>query len=177
MAVVLPLSAGELRVLESLVRHRIRFMVVGLSAAALQGAPVVTQDVDLWFEAPGSDRMIRAIREAGATYVPPFGINPPMLVGDDVQQLDIVLHMHGLGKFDKEFARAQRIKVGRLSLPVLELSRIVVSKESLQRPKDQAVLPVLRSSIQALSTEKGQPARRVQKSVIGSQRRVRKPAR
>jgi hypothetical protein len=46
----LPLSDAELRLLESLLRHKIRFMVVGLSAAALQGAPVVTEDVDLWFE-------------------------------------------------------------------------------------------------------------------------------
>lgn len=50
MAEALPLSESELRLLASLVRHRVRFMVVGLSAAALQGAPVVTEDVDLWFE-------------------------------------------------------------------------------------------------------------------------------
>ena len=48
MAEVLPLSHAELRLLQALVRHEIRFMVVGFSAAALQGAPVVTQDVDLW---------------------------------------------------------------------------------------------------------------------------------
>jgi len=50
VAEVLPLSEAELRLLASLLRHRIRFMVVGLSAAALQGAPVVTEDVDLWFD-------------------------------------------------------------------------------------------------------------------------------
>ena len=48
MAEVLPLSEGELRLLESLLRHHVRFMVVGLSAAALQGAPVVTEDDDLY---------------------------------------------------------------------------------------------------------------------------------
>jgi hypothetical protein len=47
MAEVLPLSETELRLLESLQRHKVRFMVVGLFAAALQGAPVVTEDVDL----------------------------------------------------------------------------------------------------------------------------------
>ena len=50
MAEVLPLSENELRLLESSLRHKIRFMVVGFSAAALQGAPVVTEDIDLWFE-------------------------------------------------------------------------------------------------------------------------------
>jgi hypothetical protein len=47
---VLPLSESELRFLGALVRRKVRFMVVGLSAAALQGAPVVTEDIDLWFE-------------------------------------------------------------------------------------------------------------------------------
>jgi len=37
---------SELSLLASLLRHEIRFMVVGDSAAALQGAPVVTEDVN-----------------------------------------------------------------------------------------------------------------------------------
>jgi hypothetical protein len=47
VAEVLPVSESELRLLASLLRHRIRFLVVGLSATALQGAPVVTEDIDL----------------------------------------------------------------------------------------------------------------------------------
>jgi hypothetical protein len=38
VAEVLPLSESELGLLASLMRHRVRFLVVGLSAAALQGA-------------------------------------------------------------------------------------------------------------------------------------------
>jgi hypothetical protein len=41
----LPFSESELGLLSSLLKHKVRFMVVGLSAATLQGAPVVTQDV------------------------------------------------------------------------------------------------------------------------------------
>lgn len=44
MAVPLPFSENEIRLLCSLLRHKVRFMIVGLSAATLQGAPVVTQD-------------------------------------------------------------------------------------------------------------------------------------
>lgn len=50
MAAAHPFSASELRLLRVLLKHKVRFMVVELSAATLQGAPVVTQDVDLWFE-------------------------------------------------------------------------------------------------------------------------------
>ena len=49
MAVPLPFSESELRLLRVLLKRKVRFMIVGLSAATLQGAPVVTQDVDLWW--------------------------------------------------------------------------------------------------------------------------------
>jgi hypothetical protein len=45
VAEVLALSESELGLLASVVRHRIRFLVVGLSATALQGAPDVTEYV------------------------------------------------------------------------------------------------------------------------------------
>jgi hypothetical protein len=52
--------------LGSLLRHKIRFMVVGLSAAALQGAPVVTEDVDLWFENLNDPKLMPALVKVGA---------------------------------------------------------------------------------------------------------------
>ena len=44
------LTDREQAFLRELVRRRVGFMIVGLSAAALQGTPAVTQDVDLWFK-------------------------------------------------------------------------------------------------------------------------------
>jgi hypothetical protein len=81
VAEVLPLSRAELRLLASLLRHKVRFMVVGLFAAALQGAPVVTEDIHLWFEDLGEPRLAQALAQVDAAYVPPFGWNPPMLAG------------------------------------------------------------------------------------------------
>ena len=43
----------EIAFLAALRAARVEFLVVGLSAAALQGAPVVTRDVDLWVRDPG----------------------------------------------------------------------------------------------------------------------------
>ena len=99
MAEVLPLSEIELRLLESLLRHKIRFMVVGLSAAALQGAPVVTEDVDLWFDDLSNPKLMRALVKVGAAYIPPFGYNPPMLGGVGSEPFDVVIRMDGLGEF------------------------------------------------------------------------------
>jgi hypothetical protein len=38
------------------------FLIVGLAAAALQGAPAMTQDIDLWFHNLGDPRLHRALR-------------------------------------------------------------------------------------------------------------------
>ena len=65
MAVPLPFSESELRLLRVLLKRKVRFMIVGLSAATLQGAPVVTQDVDLWFENLG-ELTIPVLRDAMA---------------------------------------------------------------------------------------------------------------
>ncbi len=150
MAEVLPLSGAELRLLETLLRHKIRFLVVGLSAAALQGAPVVTEDVDLWFENLGDPKLLPALVKIGAAYIPPFGYNPPMLGGPGSEPFDIALWMNGLDDFATEWKRAVEIKVGRLKLKVLPLARILASKKAANRPKDQRVIPVLQNTLRTL---------------------------
>jgi hypothetical protein len=150
---VLPLSDVELRLLASLLRHKIRFMVVGLSAAALQGAPVVTLDIDLWFEDLGDPGLARALAEIGAAYVPPFGLNPPMLAGPGSEPFDVVLQMDGLETFAEEWKRAIQINVGKLRLKVLPLQRILASKQAANRPKDQLVIPVLQNSLRTVQSK------------------------
>ncbi len=136
--------------LATLVDEGVEFMVVGLAAAALQGVPAVTQDIDLWFARRGDPTMIRALEKAGVSYVPPSDSNPPLLVGEPAELFDIVVHMHGLGSFDEERARAKIVDVGNVKLPVLALDRIVVSKEATGRPKDLAILPVLKDALKVI---------------------------
>jgi hypothetical protein len=152
VAEVLPLSESELRLLGSLLRRRVRFLVVGLSAAALQGAPVVTEDVDLWFEDLSDPKLAQALKSVGAAYIPPFGLNPPMLGGPGSELFDVVIRMDGLGAFTEEWKRALDVKVGKLRLKVLPLERILASKQAAQRPKDQRVIPVLQSTLLALQS-------------------------
>ena len=161
MAEVLPLSETELCLLESLLRHKIRFMVVGLSAAALQGAPVVTEDIDLWFDDLSNPKLLQALVKVGAAYIPPFGINPPMLGGPGSDPFDVVIRMDGLGKFADEWKHSLEIKVGKLRLKVLPLERILASKQAANRPKDRRVIPVLQNTIRTLQSKQRKPNRRV----------------
>lgn len=159
MARVSPLSEAELRLLGALLRHKVRFLVVGLSAAALQGAPVVTEDIDLWFEDLSDSGFLTALREVGAAYVPPFGLNPPMLAGAGAQPFDVVLRMDGLEDFDKEFRRALGVRIGGLRLKVLPLARIILSKQATNRPKDRLVIPVLRDALVGRSARRKRSGR------------------
>lgn len=150
MAAPLPFSESETRLLSNLLKHKVGFMVVGLSAATIQGAPVVTQDVDLWFESLGNQKMCQALQETGAAYVPPSINNPPMLAGPGAELFDIVLRMDGLGTFSEEFKNCIEVSMGRHKLKVLALDRILASKIAANRPKDKLTIPVLRDALAAL---------------------------
>ena len=157
------LSESELRFLRALLQRKVRFMLVGLSAAALQGAPVVTRDVDLWFEDLSDPRIREALQEVGAAYVPPTQLNPPMFVGRGVALFDIVLTMHGLDGFEQELDNCVNVALGHQKLKVLRLDRILVSKRAANRKKDQLVIPVLSDALAASKAAKDSKARKRKK--------------
>ena len=129
-------------------------MIVGLSAAALQGAPVVTQDVDLWFKDLDQPGIRKALKKVGGSYVPSITLNPPMFAGDSVNLFDIVMHMHGLGEFDDEKKHSIKIPLGRVKIAVLALEQIIRSKKATGREKDKLVLPVLLDALAAAGKKK-----------------------
>ena len=136
----------ELAFLRELVRQGVAFMVVGLSAAALQGAPAVTQDIDLWFKDLADPKLKKALERVGGLYIPPTGATPPMLAGRSVALFDIVITMDGLKDFDSELATSVEIPIGRTKVRVLSLERIIVSKRAANRQQDRLILPVLEAA-------------------------------
>jgi hypothetical protein len=144
----------EIAFLRELKRKKVEFMLVGAAAAALQGAPVVTQDVDLWFKDVNDPGIRTALRKSGGIMIPSFGQNPPTFAGDAVKLFDIVLTMHGLMSFDEEKEHSFEVALGTLRVRVLDLDRIIKSKETVRRPKDLLVLPVLRDTLKTLKLKK-----------------------
>jgi hypothetical protein len=114
----------EARFLRALVEEGVDFLVVGLAAAALQGAPAVTQDIDLWFRDLSDPGLLRALRRVGATYIPPGPSHPPLLAGGDASLFDVVVNVEGLGTFAQEARRAQRVRIGDVEMRVLPLARV-----------------------------------------------------
>ena len=152
-------TAKELAFLRELTRNKVPFMVVGLSAAALQGAPMVTQDVDLWFRDITHPGIRKALNKLGGTLVPPFGLNPPMFAGKHVDCFDIVLTVHGVGTFDQEIKTSVIVPMGGFSVHVLPLDRIIASKKFLNREKDRMALPALKAAAKARRGNQAQQQR------------------
>jgi len=147
-----PLIFGEKEIafLKGLNREHVEFMIVGLAAAALQGAPVVTQDIDLWFRELSDPGIERALKKVRGAYVPPTLGNPPMFAGRGIELFDIVVHLHGLGEFDEEREHTIKVPLGRTKVLVLDLERIIASKKAAGRKKDKLVLGVLSDALKAI---------------------------
>ena len=146
------LSESELTLIRELTVSGVEFIIVGMSAALLQGVPAVTQDIDLWIKDLGSESFLSAIKKAGAIYIPPglVDLNPPLLVGRDLRGLDLVTNCQGLNDFDLELKNAIKIRIRDIEVNVLPLERIILSKETAGRDKDLAVLPILKSALKVL---------------------------
>jgi hypothetical protein len=143
------LSPAERAFFQALADRQVRYLVIGLSAAVLDGAPVATQDIDVWFEQLNDPAIRDAIRSCGGFYLNGFGIQPPAFGGDGFERLDIVLTAHGLESFAAEFERSRQLDVDGVKIPVLPLERIIVSKRATGRAKDLASLPALEATLAA----------------------------
>lgn len=152
------LTEAERRFLSELVARNVRFMIVGLTAASLQGANTTTLDIDLWFETAADPQIREAAAVAGGIWISGFGMMPASLSGPLGDRLDVVLHMSGLGSFHEEHARSRLVSVEGVPLRVLPLDRILASKRAANRPKDLAAIPALEEALAATEDEDANPA-------------------
>lgn len=63
------LTDGERRFLAELEERGIRYLIVGMSAALLQGARGATEDIHLWFEDLSDPEIGEAVRSAGGIWI------------------------------------------------------------------------------------------------------------
>ena len=147
MDVPYPLTNQETTFLRQLVENHVPFLVVGMAAAALQGAPFMTNDIDLWFKDLSHPGLKKALDSVGGIYVPPSGSHPPAFAGKDLNLFDIVMRLHGLDSFDEESKCAAMVKFADFEIPVLPLRRIIASKQATNRPKDKLALDVLKDTL------------------------------
>lgn len=153
-----PLQAGPL--LEVLIRHGVRFVLIGGFAAIAHGSPFPTEDIDITPEqsAANMQHLSDALRELDArvrTDSVEFGLpfshdgasraeagvwNLVTKYGD----LDISMIPTGTAGYSDLTKEATDLAAFGLLIPTASLADIIRSKQAANRPKDQRVLPVLR---------------------------------
>jgi hypothetical protein len=150
-------------ILRLLAENEVEFVVVGMAAGILQGAPVTTVDLDLVHRRSRENvaRLLRVLDELDATYRhDPRRLRPgeSHLIGPGHQLLTTT---HGdldcLGAIDADRGYEELLPLtvemtlaGGRAVRVLTLSALIEAKERAGRPKDLAALPVLRATLDEL---------------------------
>lgn len=150
------LSERESAFLRALNELGVRYLLVGMSAALVQGARGATEDLDLWFESLSDAGIAEAAKRAGGFWV--TRSEPPMLGGMS-DRFDVVTSMSGLPDFAAEYAHAREIEVDGVRLRVLPLARIIASKRAANRGKDQATLHSLETALRVIEALERQKPR------------------
>ena len=149
------------KILNVLTRHEVEYILVGGLAAIVQGAPVLTYDLDIVFlkTAENLPRLLAALQEIDARYVDPAG---RYIVPDEDKLASFRLHqlVTSLGPLDVMekigagmsytdlLPDTQVSEISGVDVRVLGLEKIILSKEQADREKDRATLHVLRRTLQ-----------------------------
>src|SRR5207237_9487328 len=131
---------------------KLEAIVIGNSASMLNGAPVTTQDIDLLV------RDTRTNRRRRKRFAEEIGVSVPMPVSELSKvewiegRLAVPVEIHydrisGGLTFSSIRSRAQIVRVGDEKLRVAALTDVIRSKQAADRPKDRAVLPILRDTL------------------------------
>jgi hypothetical protein len=144
------------QIAELLARHGLEAILIGNAAAALQGAPVTTVDLDFLFrKTPVNLKKLKSIAsELDAVILRPYyPISGLFRVTRDRDglQLDFMTDIHGVATFEGLRKRSNAVRFGDAQLMVAALADIIKSKRAAGRPQDLAVLQLLEKTLEEAS--------------------------
>lgn len=156
-----------IEILKVFSRHEVKFILVGGLAAAVQGAPIHTFDLDIVFLKTDEnlERLLAALQEMDARYLDPAGrhIVPDAdkLTSHRLHQLVTalgpldVMETIGAGMSYADLVNdTQILELAGIDVPVLGLETVILSKQQANRDKDRATLHVLRQTLR-MKQERG----------------------
>lgn len=147
------------RVMSAFRAHRLEVILIGNSAAAIQGAPVTTDDLDFMFrDTPINDKKLKSAAAdlGGLVTKPHYPISGLRRFVDDESnvQIDVMGKIHGVKSFESLRSRAEEIEVGSETVLVASLEDIIKSKKAAGRPKDLASLPAIEDTLDEIEEAK-----------------------
>ena len=140
------------KIARALHKARLEAIMVGNAAAALQGAPVTTLDVDFMFRKTSTNlRKLKVFAdELDAQILKPYYPLSSLyrVVNDDTgMQVDFMSILHGIKSFENLRYDAVEVDFDEYILKVASLEKIIRSKKALGRPKDKAVISILEKTL------------------------------
>ena len=134
-------------------------ILIGNAAAAVQGVPVTTQDVDLFVrETPRTDEKIEQLLKTLGNHLKASRPFEPMSRMIRIEGLavdvDLVFELSSHVRFESVKARCQVITIEGVSLRVAHLNDIIAAKRAAGRPKDLATLPLPEEFVRVQETIK-----------------------
>jgi len=140
------------RLMGTLGTEKIRYQLIGMSAAVLQGVPVATIDVDLWLDLPARQymRAVNLARSLGAKM-----IRNTIVELSDGTLVNFIYEVTGLRSFAVEFRKARKLEFHGLRIPVMPLESIRRSKAAVMRPKDPAHIHYISETLRLQRKSKG----------------------
>jgi len=149
-------------VIVRLAEAEVEFVVVGGVSAALQGAPIVTFDLDVCFRRTPEniDRIVRALsplRPRLRDFPPnlPFVFDSrALLLGTNFTltveggDLDLLTEMIAIGGYEQVLADTEQVEIAGHHIKLLSLPLLIRTKTAANRLKDRAALPVLHATLQ-----------------------------
>jgi hypothetical protein len=130
---------------------KLEAVVIGNSASMLNGAPVTTQDIDLLIRDTRSNRRKLAVfaEKIGGSPRPVSELSKVESIEGDLA-VPVEIHFDRIAgglTFSSVRSRAQLVEIGDEKLAVAALADVIRSKQAANRPKDRAVLPILRDTM------------------------------
>jgi predicted nucleotidyltransferase len=156
------------RLLEILVRRGVEFVVVGGVAGLLEGAPILTLDLDIVHRRTDEniERLLRALEEIHARYRDPAGrtilpdaarlrTNRFNLLVTDLGALDVLGDLGESLAWEDLADRTRDYEMAGIRIRALDLPTLIEVKERANRDKDRAILPILRQTLRLRSGDPG----------------------
>jgi len=145
-----------------LAQARVEFVIVGGVSAVLQGASIITRDLDVCYRRTSDNisLLVSALaplhpRPRGFPADLPFffderviqlGSNFTLEIGDE--SLDLLGEMSAIGGYEAIINQSEEKIVAGFKVKVLPLSLFIATKQAAGRSKDLAVLPELKATLE-----------------------------
>ena len=153
-------SAAPVEILRRLATSGVDFIVVGMAAGVLRGAPVTTVDLDIVHRraVDNVSRLLQVLGELQAIYRhDPRRLRPQeshlvtaghQLLATKHGDLDCLGTVGDGQCYEDLLERAPEVELEEgLAVRVIDLPTLIELKEKAGRPKDLAALPVLRATL------------------------------